>query len=67
MATKSTKDTEVKDDEDILVLCDQVRQISFDLHMYLRHGHLEKVYENGLAHRLRKAGIEVEQQRRLQP
>ena len=66
MATKSTKDTEVKGDEDILALCDQVRQISFDLHMYLRHGHLEKVYENGLAHRLWKVGIEVEQQRRLQ-
>jgi len=34
MATKSTKDTEVKGDEDILVLWDQVRQISFDLHLY---------------------------------
>ncbi len=26
------------------------------------HGHLEKVYENALAHRLRKAGLEVKQQ-----
>jgi GxxExxY protein len=66
MATKGTKDTGVKSDEDILALCDQVRQISFDLHTYLRYGHLEKVYENGLAHRLRKAGLEVEQQHRLQ-
>ena len=66
MATKSTKDTEVKSDEDILALCDRVRQIAFDLHTYLRHGHLEKVYENGLAHRLRKTGLEVEQQRLLQ-
>ena len=29
---------------------------------YLRHGHLEKVYENGLAHRLRKVQLTVEQQ-----
>ena len=29
---------------------------------YLRYGHLEKVYENGLAHRLRKAQLKVEQQ-----
>lgn len=66
MATEGTKDTEVKMTEDILALCDRVRQIAFDLHTYLRHGHLEKVYENGLAHRLRKAGIEEEQQRPLQ-
>jgi GxxExxY protein len=39
-----------------------IRQTSFELHRYLRHGHLEKVYENGLAHRLRKAGMDVEQQ-----
>jgi GxxExxY protein len=65
MTTKGTKDTEVKSDEDILALCDRIRQISFDLHTYLRHGHLEKVYENGLFHRLRKAGLEVEQQRQL--
>lgn len=30
--------------------------------MYHRHGHLEKVYENALAHRLRKAGLQVNQQ-----
>lgn len=43
-------------------LCDGVRECSFALHKYLRHGHLEKVYENGLAHRLRKAGVDVVQQ-----
>jgi hypothetical protein len=32
MATKSTKGTEVKNDKDILALCDRIRQISFDLH-----------------------------------
>ena len=41
---------------DIFALCDHVRETSFALHRYLRHGHLEKVYENGLANRLRKAG-----------
>jgi len=50
------------DEAEILELCDQVRQIAFDLHSYLRHGHMEKVYENGLVHRLRKAGLKVEQQ-----
>jgi GxxExxY protein len=39
-----------------------VRQTSFALHKYLRYGHLEKVYENGLAHRLRQAGMNVVQQ-----
>ena len=39
-----------------------VRQTSYDIHLYHRHGHLEKVYENALAHRLRKLGLEVKQQ-----
>ncbi len=47
---------------DIFKLCDEIRVISFDLHRYLRFGHLEKVYENGLANRLRKANLKVEQQ-----
>jgi GxxExxY protein len=46
----------------IFQLCDQIREASFALHEYLRHGHLEKVYENGLAHRLRESGLKVEQQ-----
>ncbi len=50
------------ENKDILGLCNQVRQVAFDLHVYLRHGHLEKVYENGLAHRLRRAGLQIEQQ-----
>jgi GxxExxY protein len=50
------------ENKDILELCNQVRQVAFDLHVYLRHGHLEKVYENGLAHRLRRAGLRIEQQ-----
>jgi GxxExxY protein len=55
----------MKQEKDILELCDQLRQFAFDLHVYLRHGHLEKVYENGLAHRLRKAGLRIEQQHPL--
>ena len=50
------------ENKDILELCNRVRQVAFDLHVYLRHGHLEKVYENGLAHRLRRAGLRIEQQ-----
>src|SRR5262245_57264250 len=43
-------------------LCDLVRETSFAIHRYLRCGHLEKVYENALAHRLRKLGLSVQQQ-----
>lgn len=43
-------------------LCDVVRQTSYDIHHYHRCGHLEKIYENALVHRLRKRGIAVEQQ-----
>lgn len=46
-------------------LCDIVRENAYSLHSYLRHGHLEKVYENGLAHRLRKLGLEVKTQHPL--
>ena len=52
----------MKTENEIFLLCDQIRVISFDLHKYLRYGHLEKVYENGLANRLRKAALKVEQQ-----
>jgi GxxExxY protein len=48
--------------KDIRALCDQVRQTAYDIHVYHGHGHLEKVYENALAHRLRKAGLDVKQQ-----
>lgn len=49
-------------DNDIKLLCDIVRETSFEIHCYHRSGHLEKIYENALAHRLRKKGIAVEQQ-----
>ncbi len=51
---------------DAASLSDVVRQIAYEIHLYLGHGHLEKVYENALVHRLRKRGVEVVQQARLQ-
>jgi GxxExxY protein len=43
-------------------LCDIVRETSYAIHLYHGHGHLEKVYENALAHRLKVAGIDAKQQ-----
>ena len=56
----------MKTQAEIFQLCDCIRETAFSLHRYLRHGHLEKVYENGLAHRLSKAGVTVAQQHGLQ-
>jgi GxxExxY protein len=52
--------------QDIMKLSDIIRQTGFELHRYLGPGLLEKVYENGLAHRLRKQGLQVQQQWPLQ-
>lgn len=49
----------------IFQLCDCVRETSFALQCHLRHGHVEKVYENGLGHRLRKQGLQAVQQHPL--
>ncbi len=46
-------------------LCDVVRETAYAIHLYHRHGHLEKVYENALVHRLRKVGMPVAQQHPL--
>lgn len=46
----------------IFKLCDIIRETSFEIHKFHRYGHLEKVYENALAHRLRKFGLSVFQQ-----
>jgi GxxExxY protein len=51
--------------DDIKVLCDTVRETAYAIHLYHGHGHLEKVYENALAHRLRKLGLDVKQQHPL--
>jgi GxxExxY protein len=52
----------MKSDEEVKELCNRVRQASYEIHRYHGSGHLEKVYENALAHRLRKAGLSVKQQ-----
>lgn len=49
-------------DNKIFRLCDVIRETSFAIHCYHKQGHLEKVYENALAHRLKKLGLRVEQQ-----
>lgn len=46
----------------IFELCDVIRETSYAIHEYHGQGHLEKVYENALAHRLAKAGLKVQQQ-----
>ena len=52
-------------DDDIRRLCDLIRETSFAIHRFLRSGHLEKIYENALAHRLGKLGVVFEQQHPL--
>lgn len=49
-------------EKDIKRLCDTIRETSFDIHCYLRNGHLEKVYENALVNRLVKKNIKLKQQ-----
>lgn len=44
-------------------LSDEVREVSYAIHVYHGNGYLEKVYENALVHRLKKAGHGVEQQK----
>jgi len=51
--------------KDIMQLCDVVRETGFAIHRYHRNGHLEKIYENALVHRLRKQGLQVQQQHPL--
>lgn len=46
-------------------IVDLVRQAGYETHVYFKNGFLEKVYENALANRLRKAGLKVFQQHPL--
>lgn len=52
----------VPHDGDIFTLCDVIRETSFEIHKYLRSGFTEKIFENALAHRLRKHDVKVERQ-----
>lgn len=49
-------------DLEINQLADLIRDTGYAIHKFHRHGHLEKIYENALAHRLRKLDLRVEQQ-----
>jgi hypothetical protein len=44
----------------IFDVCSVVRETSFQIHCYFKSGHLEKIYANALAHRLRKQSINFE-------
>jgi GxxExxY protein len=48
--------------DEIFKLCDLIREVSYAIHRHLHNGHPEKIYENALAHRLRKQGINLIQQ-----
>ncbi len=50
----------ITDTDAIFRLCDTVRETGFAIHRYHRNGHVEKVYQNALSHRLRKQGLEVD-------
>jgi len=52
-------------EQQIFDLCAVVREQSLGAHQFLRHGHLERIYENSLANRLRKHGVNVRQQHPL--
>ena len=52
----------MNNDDNVNDLCDVIRETSFEIHKYLKSGHLEKVYENALAHRLQKQNIFVQTQ-----
>ncbi len=49
-------------EEEAKGICENIRQIAYGLHVYLGVGFLEKVYANALAHRLKKAGMNVSTQ-----
>jgi len=55
----------VENVERVEMLIEKVRQVAYQLHVYLGNGLLEKVYENGLKHRLKKLGLDVESQKNL--
>jgi len=50
----------------VFKLCDAARETGFAIHRYLRNGHIEKIYENALVHRLRMRGFQITQQHPLQ-
>ena len=39
-----------------------MREVAYAIHVFHGNGHLERIYENALLHRLRKRGLRVDQQ-----
>jgi GxxExxY protein len=52
-------------DTEVNRICDIVRESAFGLYRYLGSGFREKVYERGLVHRCRKAGLDMQVQPRV--
>ncbi len=48
--------------DDMKALSNKVREISYAIHVFHGNGYLEKVYENALVNRLKKAGFSIKQQ-----
>ncbi len=67
MATKGAEGTRIgiMTEAEVRRLCDRVRQAALGAHRFLRHGHVEKVYELSLARRLRNMRIKVVTQQPL--
>ena len=61
-ACQSAIDRTAADSLTIDELVATIRQTAYQLHLYLGTGYLEKVYENGLKHRLEKAWLKVSAQ-----
>jgi GxxExxY protein len=65
MGTAKERKGKAMNTDQIMLLCDHVRETAYAIHKYHGNGYLEKVYENALAHRLRKAGLDVKQQHQI--
>jgi len=46
----------------VFQMCDAIRETAFAIHQYHGSGHLEKIYENALGHRMRNMGMRMEAQ-----
>ncbi len=50
------------DESEAKRIANVVRQTAYDIHAYHGHGHLERIYESALVHRLKKRGLLIAQQ-----
>ena len=50
------------DESEAKRIANVVRQTAHDTHAYHGHGHLERIYESALVHRLKKRGLRIAQQ-----